>query len=114
MSDVTDSSNGDNPAASYYKQAGDAFGRGELERAEELCRKAASLYEQAGDEEVSRVYLLLGAIAYYRSHLDTAERWYHKALEIDERNGNELTAPTIYDNLAQVVSDRGNYESAEM
>ena len=83
MDDFTDSSNSDTPALAYFNQAMDAFDRGNNELSEELCRKAAKLYEQAGRDEVSAVYRQLGLIAYWRPDCDGAERWFRKSLEIE-------------------------------
>jgi hypothetical protein len=63
MSDPTESSNNDTPASDYYEQSIDAAHRGEFEYAEELCRKAAKLYEQAGEDEVAKIYCQLGRIS---------------------------------------------------
>jgi hypothetical protein len=62
MSGFTESSDNDTPALTYYVQAINAFEQGNAEYAEVLCQKAAKLYERAGNDEVSAVYIQLGLI----------------------------------------------------
>ncbi len=106
MSGFTESSNSDPPALVYFNQAMDAFDGGAHELSEELCRKAATLYEQEGIDEVSAVYRQLGLIAYWRADCDASEQWYRKSLEIDEKNGNERGAAKTFHYLGATANVR--------
>ena len=48
-----------------------------------------------------------------RGDLDAAETWYRKALEIDERLGDEHGAAISYQNQGVVARQRGDLEAAE-
>ena len=113
MSSFTESSDNDTPALTYYVKAINAFEQGKPEYAEELCQIAAKLYERASNDEVSAVYIQLGLIEYWRRNFDAAEKWYRKALEIEERIGDEHSAARTYHYLSSVAKGRGDFESAE-
>ena len=59
-------------------------------------------------------YGQLGHLAKDRGDLDTAERWYTKALEIFEHLGHEPGASASYHNLGMVAQDRSDLDTAEL
>lgn len=90
MSEETNRSSSEITSSSYYKQAKDAVDRGDFEYAKQICRDAVDQFERVGaDRNASKVYHLLGEIAYQQEDLQNAESWYRKALAIDERIGDD-------------------------
>ena len=71
MSGFAESSDEDTPALSYYVRAISAFERGEPEYSEELCRKAAKLY----DEHQAGSYQRLGFLACQQCDYEASKKW---------------------------------------
>ncbi|MEN6336420.1 MAG: tetratricopeptide repeat protein [Phycisphaerales bacterium] len=88
--------------------------RGDLDRAEQMFRKALEI-----DEKLSRLrgmaaeYGNLGNIYSARGDLDRAEQMHRRAMEIDEKLGHLVGMANNYSNLGTVYSSRGDPTEAE-
>ncbi|WP_417916590.1 tetratricopeptide repeat protein [Candidatus Electronema sp. JC] len=88
--------------------------RGELDKAEEMYRKALALFEAlASKQGMAQTYGNLGNVAYTRGELDKAEEMYRKSLEISEALGLKEATANQYGNLGVVYKKRGNLAQAE-
>ncbi|HEX7635256.1 MAG TPA: tetratricopeptide repeat protein, partial [Noviherbaspirillum sp.] len=88
--------------------------RGELERAEEMYRKALAIEEALGRKEgMASDYGNLGILYWDRGELDRAEEMYRKSLAINEALGRKEGMASDYGNLGNLYRDRGELERAE-
>ena len=88
--------------------------RGDLDRAEEMHRKALEINEKLGRLEGMAIqYGNLGLIYETRGDLDRAEEMHRKALEIDEKLGRLEGMATAYGNLGLIYQTRGDLDLAE-
>ncbi len=87
---------------------------GDLDRAEEMHRKALEIAEKLGHRKnMGASYGNLGNTYYTRGDLDEAEKLYRKALEIDEKIGRLEGMAITYGNLGVIYRTRGDLDRAE-
>ncbi len=87
---------------------------GDLDRAEQMFRRALEIEERFGQEEgMARNYGNLGAVYYGRGDLDEAEQMHRDALQINERLGRQEGMAGNYCNLGAVYATRGDLNRAE-
>jgi tetratricopeptide (TPR) repeat protein len=88
--------------------------RGELDKAEQMHRKALEIEEKLGRlEGMAGQYGNLGAIYLRRGELDKAEQMLRKALEINEKLGRPEGMAIQYGNLGLIYKTRGELDKAE-
>jgi tetratricopeptide (TPR) repeat protein len=88
--------------------------RGELDRAEEMHRKALEIHEQLGRREgMAGNYGNLGLVYRIRGELDRAEEILRKALEINQQLGHRKGLAGAYGNLGLIYQTRGELDRAE-
>ena len=88
--------------------------RGDLDKAEEMHRKALEINEKLGRlEGIARQYGNLGLIYQTRGDLDKAEEMYKKALEIDKKIGRLEGQAIRYGNLGNIFTVKGDLDKAE-
>jgi tetratricopeptide (TPR) repeat protein len=87
---------------------------GDLDRAEEMDRRALAINDQLGRREgMARAYGNLGNVYSTRGDLDRAEEMYRKSLAIDEQLGRREGMANQYGNLGIVYRTRGDLDRAE-
>lgn len=88
--------------------------RGDLDKAEEFCRKALKLNEGLDNKErMAEQYNNLGIIYRYREQLDQAETFYRKALELYNTIDNKEGVAEQYNNLGIIYRMNGDLPKAE-
>jgi len=94
--------------------AGVAYRRGDLEKAGTLYLEAAALREPLAPEspKMGGLQANLGLVAYDRGDLDVAERYFLRALEIDDRAGDPRDVGYTLNFLGLLARDKGDFESA--
>lgn len=112
MSDAIAPCDDSSAGSDLYDQAQEAFRRRELEDAANFAQQAASQYEVARRDDVGKVYNLLGGITYWQGDLDSADNWYHKAIESYRHTGDVRKVARSYHYLSFVARARADFESA--
>jgi tetratricopeptide (TPR) repeat protein len=88
--------------------------RGELDRAEEVCKKSLEIDAKLGRQEGMAVnYGNLGLLYKNRGELDRAEEMLKKSLQIDTKLGHQEGMAKQYGNLGLTYRNRGNLDRAE-
>ena len=88
--------------------------RGQLNKAEEIHKKALAINEKLGRlEGVASDYGNLGLIYMTRGELDKAEEMHKKSLAIAEELGMQEIMASEYGNLGLVYKERGDFKEAE-
>jgi tetratricopeptide (TPR) repeat protein/energy-coupling factor transporter ATP-binding protein EcfA2 len=88
--------------------------RGELDKAEQMFRKALEVAEKLGMQEImANQYGNLGVIYQMRGDLDKAEQMHRKSLEIAGKLGLQEGMASQYGNLGLIYRDRGDLDKAE-
>ncbi len=88
--------------------------RGDLDRAEEMHRKALEIEEKLGRlEGMADQYGNLGLVYGTRGDLDRAEETHRKSLEIEEKLGRLEGMAAQYGNLGLIYGTRGDLDRAE-
>ena len=84
-----------------------------LDEAERAMRGLLDWAERhASDVHMAFAAYALGMIAAQRGEYESAEEWYRKDIEIEERLGNESGAATTYRQLGVVARKRREFEAA--
>ena len=88
--------------------------RGELEKAEEMHKRALEIARQIGKvEEMARQYSNLGNVYEKKGELDKAEEMYKRALEINEKLGRIEGMAINYGNLGLIYRSHGELDKAK-
>jgi tetratricopeptide (TPR) repeat protein/KaiC/GvpD/RAD55 family RecA-like ATPase len=88
--------------------------RGELEKAEEMHKKAFAINEKLGRQEGMAIdYAALGLVYYGRRDLGKAEKMHFKGLEIEKKLGRLEGMARQYGNLGLIYLTRGDLDKAE-
>ena len=81
-----------NIAVIYHQLGMTAQFRGQLEEADDWCRKSLAIFEELGNRPgMAGAYHQLGMTAQDRGRLDEADDWYRKSLAISEELGDRPT-----------------------
>ena len=98
-------------------EANDAIGRQELDRAEGICHTVLGYLEASGDTQfqaqTASICHSLGLVAQARNLHQQAEKWYRKALGLNEDLENDAECADGYHQLGLVAQSRRAYDEAE-
>ena len=102
-------------AAAGYGNLGIVYQtRGDLDKAEEMHRKALALNEELGRKEgMANAYGNLGNVYETRGDLHKTEEMYRKALALHEELGGKEGMANAYGNLGIVYKTRGDLDKAQ-
>ncbi|HEY6789289.1 MAG TPA: tetratricopeptide repeat protein [Trebonia sp.] len=101
-------------AAIYHHLGITAQARGQLDEADDWCRKALAIDEALGNRPgKANAYHAFGMAAYHRGRLDEAEDWYRKALALFEELGDLRRTADAYHQLGMAAQDRGLLDEAD-
>jgi tetratricopeptide (TPR) repeat protein len=101
--------------ATTYGNLGNAYREAaNLEKAEEMHRKALTIAEKLGrQEEIASELGSLGHVYLSRGDMKKAEEMYRTSLSIDEKLGRQRGVATSYSSLGLVYRRNGNLAEAE-
>ena len=86
---------------------------GQFGEAAKYYRQALKLYERANDKKgVSHVLSQMGIVAYYQGHLDSAEQFLLRALDIQKEVKSPLTIASSKSSLGNIYIESGRYDEA--
>ncbi len=87
---------------------------GDLNRGEEMLRKALAIEEKLGRQEgMASEYGNLGVVYMTRGDLEQAEEMFRKSLAINEKLGRQENMATTCGNLGLIYKTRGDLDRAE-
>lgn len=86
--------------------------KGQLDSAMVYCHKAIEVSDKNGLNDNAIAYVSLSGIMFEKNHLDDADFYAKKAIELAEASSNKMVLTNAYSQMAKICNKQGRYQES--